>query len=483
MKHVDHFLERFFSPGSVALVGATNNHFKMNFRLLENLVSLKFKGRIYPVNTHAQEVLGIKAFSRLRDIKDKIDLVVSAVPASNTMDIVKECDLIGVKRLVIITGGFSEGGDDGKKLHQEIASFVKEKRIRTLGPNTLSPINTGNNLVISFNPVKKLRRGGLSFSFQSGFYEPKLNWMFSHLGINKMLDMGNKMDIHEVDALGYFSKDPDTRIIAMHIESLHGNGRDFFDLLRSVTRKKPVIILKSGRTRAGSLAAASHTGSMANENDLIFDSAIRQAGAIRAENLDQFFDFAKAFEFLPLPKGNMAAIIMLSGGEGVMATDACEMSGLNLARMSDMTYHKLKRILPPWEITLNPFDAGVCMEFHLSDLGRFFGNFTAISEDENADCIIMQMPPNLSYFISSNPNFSEEMAHSLTEQYIELILNMKRSGKPFAMWCSSMDKQEMELVQLLESRSLPVFQSSERAIKALSALYKYNRYRSESLTN
>ena len=166
-----------------------------------------------------------------------------------------------------------------------------------------------------------------------------------------------------------------------------------------------------------------------------------------------------------------------------MATDACEMSGLKLARMSDMTYHKLKRILPPWEITLNPFDAGVCMEFHLSDLGRFFGNFTAISEDKNADCIIMQMPPNLSYFISSNPNFSEEMAHSLTEQYIELILNMKRSGKPFAMWCSSMDKQEMELVQLLESRSLPVFQSSERAIKALSALYKYNRYRSASLTN
>ena len=483
MKHVDHFLDRFFWPESVALVGATNNHFKMNFHLLDNLVGLKFKGRIYPVNTHAQEVQGIKAFPRLRDINDDIDLVVSSVPASNTMDIVRECDLIGVKRLVIITGGFSEGGDDGKKLHQEIASFVKDKRIRILGPNTLSPVNTGNNLVISFNPVKKLRRGGLSFSFQSGFYEPKLNWLFSHLGVNKMLDMGNKMDINEVDALGYLSKDPDTRVIAMHIESLHGNGRDFFDLLRSVTREKPVIILKSGRTPAGSRAASSHTGSMANENDLIFDSAIRQAGAIRAENLDQFFDFAKAFEFLPLPKGNRAAIIMLSGGEGVMATDACEMSGLTLARLSAMTYHKLKRILPPWEITLNPFDAGVCMEFHLSDLMSFFENFTAIPEDENADCIIMQMPPNLSYFISSNPHVSEETSHSLTEQYIELILKMKRSGKPFAMWCSSMDKQEMELAQLLESRSLPFFQSSERAIKALSSLYKYNRYRSGIPTN
>ena len=132
MKHVDHFLDRFFWPESVALVGATNNHFKMNFHLLDNLVGLKFKGRIYPVNTHAQEVQGIKAFPRLRDINDDIDLVVSSVPASNTMDIVRECDLIGVKRLVIITGGFSEGGDDGKKLHQEIASFVKDKRIRIL---------------------------------------------------------------------------------------------------------------------------------------------------------------------------------------------------------------------------------------------------------------------------------------------------------------------------------------------------------------
>lgn len=245
MKQTDHFLDRFFNPESVAIVGATNNPFKMNFRILENLVNLSFKGRIYPVNRHSKEILGIKVFPRLRDIKDRIDLVVTAVPASKTMDIVKECDSIGVKHLVIVTGGFSEGGNDGKKLHQEIGSFVKDKSIRTLGPNTLSPINTANNMVISFNPIKKLRRGGLSFAFQSGLYEPKLNWLFSHLGINKMLDMGNKMDINEVDALEYFSKDPDTRVIAMHIESLHGNGRDFFSLLESVCREKPVIILKS----------------------------------------------------------------------------------------------------------------------------------------------------------------------------------------------------------------------------------------------
>ncbi|MBW1702055.1 MAG: CoA-binding protein [Deltaproteobacteria bacterium] len=473
MKQTDHFLDRFFNPESVAIVGATNNPFKMNFRILENLVNLNFKGRIYPVNRHSKEILGIKVFPRLQDIKDRIDLVVTAVPASKTMDIVKECDSIGVKHLVIITGGFSEGGNDGKKLHHEIGSFVKDKSIRTLGPNTLSPINTANNMVISFNPIKKLRRGGLSFAFQSGLYEPKLNWLFSHLGINKMLDMGNKMDINEVDALEYFSKDPDTRVIAMHIESLHGNGRDFFNLLESVCREKPVIILKSGRTHAGSRAAASHTGSMSKENDLIFDSVIKQAGAIRACNLEDFFDLAKAFEFLELPHGNRLAIINLSGGEGVMATDACEMNGLKLARLSDRTHKKLKAVFPPWEIPLNPFDAGVCMEFHLSDLKMFFDNFSAIPEDENVDCTIMQMPPNLSHFISSSQNVLKEKASYLTEQYIELILNMRGSGKPFAMWCSSMDTREAELIELVESHSLPVFQSSERAIKSLSAMYLY----------
>ncbi len=475
MKQVDHFLDRFFWPRTVALVGATNNPFKMNFRLMENLLNLGFKGKVYPVNPNAKEILGIETYARLQDIPERVDLAVAAVPAPKTAEVVKECSLVGLKQLVIVTGGFSEGGDEGRKLHQEIGRFTKEKGIRTLGPNTLSPVNTANNLVISFNPIQKLKRGGLSFAFQSGFYEPKLNWIFSHLGINKILDMGNKMDINEVDALEYFSKDPDTKVIAMHIESLHGNGRDFFDLLRSATEKKPVIILKSGRTRAGSQAAASHTGSIAKENDRIFDSAIRQAGAIRAQNLEEFFDLAKAFEFLAPPKGNRVAIIVLSGGEGVMATDTCEMNGLELAVIGNNTCKKLKKIFPPWEIPLNPFDAGVCMEFHLSDFERFLQTLAAIPGDENVDCTIMQMPPNFSYFISSMHNIPKETIRSQTNRYLELIIDMKKKGKPFAIWCTSMDTHEMELVQLLESHCVPVFQSSERAIKALSALYEYSK--------
>lgn len=146
-----HFLDGFFRPRSVAVVGATNNFFKINFCLVRNLVELDFEGAVYPVNPHEKEMLGLKAFARLEDIADTIDLVVVAVPAQKTLDILRECDARGVKRVVIITGGFSEGGSDGKDLHREIASFVRERGIRIIGPNTLSPVNTNNGLVISFN--------------------------------------------------------------------------------------------------------------------------------------------------------------------------------------------------------------------------------------------------------------------------------------------------------------------------------------------
>ncbi|UCF85651.1 MAG: hypothetical protein JSV50_08475 [Desulfobacteraceae bacterium] len=182
---------------------------------------------------------------------------------------------------------------------------------------------------------------------------------------------------------------------------------------------------------------------------------------------------AKAFHLLELPKGDRLGIITLSGGEGVMATDACEMNGLRLARLSEQTFQRLKKIFPPWEIPLNPFDGGVCMEFHFSDLFTFFNSLVAIPEDENVDCAIMQMPPNMPDVIYSTQNTSEEEVHSFKERFIQTLVNMKRSDKPFAMWCFSMDIQEHEWVDVLESHSLPVFQSSERAIKALSAMYRY----------
>lgn len=328
MPQVDHFLDGFFTPHSIALVGATNNPFKVNFCLLKNLVNLGFQGEVYPVNTKTKEILGLKTYARLQDISSRIDLVVAAVPASAIMDVLRECDSVGAKRIVIVSGGFSESGDKGTELHRDVASFSAEKGIRVLGPNTLSPFNSANNLAISFNFVRRMKSGRVSLAFQSGFFEPKINWLFTGVGISKLLDMGNKMDINEVDALQYFALDPETEVIAMHMENLRGDARTFFTLLSKVARRKPTIILKSGRTSAGSRASLSHTGSLARENDVIFDGLLRQAGALRAQNLEEFFDLAKAFGRLDLPKGNRVAIITMSGGEGVIGMDACEALGL-----------------------------------------------------------------------------------------------------------------------------------------------------------
>ena len=476
MKTVDHFLDKFFNPESVAMVGATNNPFKMNFQLTRNLVRLGFKGKIYPINPHSKEILGLKAYPALTDLQEPVDLVVSAVPALKTMGIMEQCARVGVKNVVIISGGFSEGGDEGLELHASIGAFAKRHGIRVLGPNTLSPVNTSNHLAISFNVIKKMQRGGLSFAFQSGFYDPKMNWIFSSLSVNKMMDMGNKVDINEVDALEYFHKDPETNVIAMHIESLHGNARTFFDLLKTVSSQKPVIILKSGRTAAGSKAAASHTGTLAGDNDAVFEGVIRQAGAIRAQNLEEFFELAKAFQLVKPPRGPRMAIVTLSGGEGVMATDSCETHGLSFARLEETTRGKLKRIFPKWEIPLNPFDAGICMEFHLSDIGAFFDTLLAIPEDENVDCTVMQMPPTLLESMDDAPEGGEDMARAWNAQCVKSLVKMSEVGKPLILWNTSMGPEEQDMAVRLESHSIPVFPSSERAIKALAALIRYRTF-------
>jgi acyl-CoA synthetase (NDP forming) len=448
MKKIGHFLDNFFWPEAVAIVGATDNPVKINYRLTQNLVNLNFEGKIYPVNPRGKEILGLKTYTSLQDIPDKVDLVVTAVPAAATSDVIKQSDEIGVRHVVIVTGGFSEGGEEGKKLQREIGSFVKAKGIRTLGPNTLSPINTANNFAISYNPIRKLSRGGLSLGFQSGFYEPKVNWLFSGFRVNKMLDMGNKLDINELDVLEYFDRDPETKAIAMHVESIRSDARDFFDLLKKVSKRKPVV------------------------------GILKQTAAIRAQNLDEFFDFAKAVEYLESPEGNHMAIVIMSGGEGVMATDSCELNGLEPARVSKATLDKLRHVLPPWEIPLNPFDAGVCMEFHMSNPIDFFSALSAIPEDENVDCAIMQMPPSLFDFSLSDPNFSQEMALYMCKEITRAFSKISQVGKPFALWRTAMHGQEEKWVEMIEAAGIPVFQSSERAIRALAALRNFRARRS-----
>ena len=462
----DHSLHKFFYPESVALIGASANPIRPSFNLVGNQVKLGYQGRMYPVHPTEKEILGVKAYPRVTDIEEIVDLAVIAVPHAQTPRILRECIEKGIRRVVLVAGGFSETGEEGKKIQQQMLELVRKSGIRAIGPNALSPINPRHHFAISFHPIEQVKTGGLSLIFQSGLYEPRLHWMFSafNLHLNKLIDLGNKMDLNEVDALSYLVFDPLTRVIGLHLESMEGDGRKFLELIRQASALgKRVVVLKSGRTEEGARAAASHTGVMVKGDDRVFDRLLKQCGAIRAYTIEEFFDLARALErFGPLTlKGDRIAVAALPGGEGVIMTDLVQQEGLTMARAGEKTIEKLKPIFPPWEISANPFDLGVALQFN--DSIRVYETLVAaLSEDENVDALHLQIPRQILL---------------LPKEILKLFHRAPALGKPLALWVAGMEPGTHETLQWLEDNGVPVFPTPEKAIRALSALHQLSLHR------
>jgi acyl-CoA synthetase (NDP forming) len=460
----EHFLTRFFEPESVAIIGASNNPLRINYNLVANLVNLGFKGRIYPVHPNEKEIMGLKAYASVKHIHETVDLAVIGVSHSLTLGVLTECVEKGVKRVTIIAGGFSEGGEEGKKMQERMAYTVKDNGIRVIGPNALSPINVPANFCISFHPVKSIKVGALSLIFQSGLYEPRFHWLLSDFDyhLNKVIDLGNKMDINEVDALNYLVHDPTTQVIGIHLESIEGDGREFLRLIREASvQDKRVVVLKSGRSKAGAKAALSHTGVLVQGSDLVFDGAMRQCGALRADSLDEFFDLTRALErFGPLSlKGNRIFLATFPGGEGVIVTDLCEQQGFRLAEVDKTTLDKLRPIFPPWEIPPNPWDLGLTVQF--SDPSTVYRTLMeSLVEDSNVDGFAIQLHP---------------MAFLFPEKLLEVFQRPVNAQKPVVLWIAGMESGRHEALQQLEEKQVLVFPSPEKAIRALSALYRFSQ--------
>ena len=467
-KRENHFLEKFFHPESVAIVGASRNPMRPNHNLVANLVRLGFQGKVYPVNPETDEIAGVKAYPDLKSIEGPIDLAVIAVPYNLTPRLLKDALERGIKRVTIVAGGFSETGEEGKKVQKEMARLLRQNGARAIGPNALSPINAHANFAISFFPLPRLKAGGLSFIFQSGLYEIRLDWLFSdfNLHLAKLIDLGNKMDLNEVDALSYLSQDSETRVIGIHLESIEGEGREFLRLIREASRSKHVVVLKSGRTEAGAQMAASHTGVIVRGNDLVFDAALKQAGAIRAQNIEDFFDLTHALErFGPYRlKGTRLAVATLPGGEAVVVADLCHQAGFSLSRLHEKTREKLKAVFPPWDIAGNPFDLGVALQFH-DPRKVYLTLLEAVAQDPNVDALAIQLPPRI---LNAPREFFQPFVQPLKVQ------------KPIVLWLAGFPSGRDETFQWLEDQHVPVFSSPEKALKALFALQRSSLWKSHA---
>jgi acyl-CoA synthetase (NDP forming) len=461
----DHPLHKFFYPESVAIIGASANPTRPSSNLIGNQIMLGYQGRMYPVHPTEKAILGVKAYPSVGSIEETVDLAVIAVAQAQTPRILQECIEKGIRKVILVAGGFSDTGEEGRKIQQQMLDLVRKNGIRALGPNALSPINPGHHFAISFHPIEQLKTGGLSLIFQSGLYEPRLRWMFSafNLHLNKLIDLGNKMDLNEVDALSYLVFDPLTRVIGLHLESIEGEGRRFLDLIRQASALgKHVVVLKSGRTAEGAKAAASHTGVLVQGNDRVFDRLLKQCGAIRAYTIEEFFDLARALErFGPLTlKGDRIALGTLPGGEAVIMTDLVQQEGLKMAKANERTIHKLKSIFPPWEIAANPFDLGVALQFN-NAISVYETLVAAMSEDENVDALHLQIPDQILM---------------LPREYFKMFLRAPALGKPLVLWVAGLESGTHENLQWLEDQGIPVFPSPEKAIRALSALHQLSRY-------
>ncbi len=353
----DRPLDPLFSPRSIAVIGASRRRDSIGYALLHNLVANEFAGAIYPVNPLAKAIHSLRCYPTIGAIPDPIDLAVIVVPKEAALGAVDECLKHGVKGLVVITAGYGETGAEGAERERLLREKVRAAGVRMIGPNCMGIINTEAKVSLNatFAPTPA-RPGSIGFVSQSGALGVAILNVAGDLGIGltQFASMGNKADVSGNDLIEHWEEDPQTRVIAMYLESF-GNPRRFTEIAKRVTRKKPILIVKSGRTAEGAKAASSHTGALAG-TDVTVSAFLDQCGVLRANTIEELFDIARALDRCSLPAGDRVGIVTNAGGPAIMATDACVNLGLRMANLSDATKGALRAFLPREASVNNPVD-------------------------------------------------------------------------------------------------------------------------------
>ncbi len=346
-------MNRIMKPDAVAVIGASSEDGKIGNSVMKNLINGGYKGKIYPIHPKADEIMGIKAFKSVKDVPGQIDVAVFAIPAKLLAGALIECGEKGIPGAVLIPSGFAETGNvEGQK---EIQKIGRKYNIRLMGPNIYGFYYTPKNLCATFCTAYDVK-GEAALSSQSGGIGMAIIGFSrsAKMGVSAIVGLGNKSDIDEDDLLTFFEQDDNTRVIAQHCEDLK-DGRAFAEVAKRVAKKKPVIVLKAGRTAAGAKAASSHTGALAG-NDKIYEDVLKQAGVIRARSLRDLLEFARGIPKLPTPKGENVVVITGAGGSGVLLSDACVDNGLQLMSMPPDLDAAFRKFIPPFGAAGNPVD-------------------------------------------------------------------------------------------------------------------------------
>jgi acetyltransferase len=447
---MDPSLRPFFSPRGVVVVGASTSPEKLGYGVARNLVQSGYPGAIHFVSQRAGELFGRPIYPSLSEVPDPVDLAILIVPPAATPESIRACAQRGIHAAIIVSAGFREAGEQGAALEAECVHIAREHGVRLLGPNCIGTLDTHLPLDTTFLQPPMPAVGGIGFISHSGaFCAAIIDWARQQgFGFSQLVSLGNQADVTETDMLPLLAADEHTRVIVLYLESI-SDGRRFIEVARQVAQQKPIIALKVGRFAAGQKAAASHTGALA-ASDTAFSAAFEKAGVLRAETAEQMFDWARILETAPLPRGRNIAILTNAGGPGVIAADALETNGLQLAPLSESTLQALAAHLPAAASVRNPVDMlasasptdyALCLRYLLSD--------------PNVDAGLVILPPP--------PMFKAE------DVAAELVAVIRQFDKPVAIALMG-STLVAEAHKVFQQAAVPTYPFPERAASALAAL-------------
>ncbi len=450
-------LNELLAPRSIAIIGASRTPGKVGHAILSNLLQAGYRGTLIPVNPSATEILGVACYPDVNAWKGgPLDLAIVVVPTASVRDAVQSAATRGAQAVVVITAGFREVGEEGMKREQELVRICRERGLRLMGPNCLGLLNTHHHLNASFAAQMPIP-GNISIISQSGaLCTAILDWADQHhIGLAKLISIGNKADLTEVDFMSALAKDEQTRVIVGYLESIT-SGDEFVRMAEATASLKPVVILKAGTTGAGVKAASSHTGSLAGA-DIAYQAAFKRSGVVRADSFESLFDHAKAFSMQPLPKGNRIAIVTNAGGPGIMAADAVEEAGLRMASLEIGASTALKASLPSAASVSNPIDI-----LGDADASRYTQAVRTALSDNGVDAVLVILTP-------------QAMTQPI-ETAKAIVDATRNAGKP-VLTCFMGGTRVQAARDALTASSIPDYPAPRRAVASLEAMCQYALWR------